>query len=191
MEVRLLDPAVLERHLAVQGAALALGVGVVHVRIEHLDLVAAIPQHAAGGKPFGLEAIDIARIEAGLLVMAVDYESGETSPFDVSLDKFIKPGTECVGAAALAAVASDPPKRLTTLQIESDAAAEAGAEVTRDGEVVGSVTSPTVSPRLGTIALAILDTDAAIDGGKVEVGGAVATVAPLSLYDLEKMKPRG
>ncbi|MDP9330786.1 MAG: aminomethyltransferase family protein [Actinomycetota bacterium] len=159
------------------------------------DVAGALPVWealvVAGGKPFGLEAIDIARIEAGLLVMAVDYESGETSPFDVSLDKFIKPGTECVGAAALAAVASDPPKRLTTLQIESDAAAEAGVEVTRDGEVVGSVTSPTVSPRLGTIALAILETDAAIDGGKVEIGGAVATVAPLSLYDLEKKKPRG
>jgi aminomethyltransferase len=146
---------------------------------------------AARGTPFGLSAIDIARIEAGLLVMAVDYQSEETSPFDVSLDRFIKPGVGTVGDEALAAVAADPPKRLKTLEIESDEAPEAGAEVTRDGDVVGTVTSPIVSPRLGTIGLAILNTDAAVEGSKVEVAGAVATVAGLSLYDPEKKKPRG
>jgi aminomethyltransferase len=146
---------------------------------------------AAGGKPFGLEAIDIARIEAGLIIIALDYQSGETSPYDVSLDKFIKGGTACVGSDALTAAGIKPLRRLKTLAIEAEAAPEAGAAVTKDGEVVGTATSPTVSPRLGTIALAVLRTESAVDGDKVEVGGAVATVSPLSLFDPEKKRPRG
>jgi aminomethyltransferase len=145
---------------------------------------------AAGGKPFGLEAIEIARIEAGLIIIALDYQPGETSPYDVSLDRFVKSGIECVGAAALAEVGANPPRRLKTLSIGADEAPEGGTGVVKDGEDVGVVTSPTVSPRLGTIALAVLTSDAAIEGDKVEVGGAVATVGPLSLYDPEKKKPR-
>ena len=145
---------------------------------------------AAGGKPFGLEAIDIARVEAGLIIIALDYQPGETSPYDVSLDRFIKQGTENVGSEALAAVGANPPKRLKTLTIEGDAAPEAGTAVTKDGDEVGTVTSPVISPRLGAIALAVLDTAAATDGEKVEAGGAVATVAPLSLFDPEKKRPR-
>ena len=146
---------------------------------------------AAGGKPFGLEAIEIARIEAGLIIVALDYQPAQTSPYDVSLDRFVKSGTECVGAAALAEVGASPPRRLKTLSIGADEAPEAGAAVVKDGEEVGVVTSPTVSPRLGTIALAVLSSDSATDGDKVEVGDAVATVGPLSLYDPEKKKPRG
>jgi aminomethyltransferase len=144
----------------------------------------------AGGRPFGLDAIDLARVEAGLIIIAVDYQPGETSPFDVSLDRFIKPGTENVGSEALAAYGANAPKRFKTLRIEGDAP-EAGAAVTKDGAEVGTLTSPATSPRLGTIGLAILDTAAATDGDKVEVGGSVAEVAPLSLYDPEKKKPRG
>jgi aminomethyltransferase len=145
---------------------------------------------AAGGKPFGLEAIDIARVEAGLIIIALDYQPGETSPYDVCLDRFVKQGTENVGSEALAAVSANPPKRLKTLQIEGEAVPEAGNIVSKDGEEVGAVTSPVVSPRLGTIALAVLATGAANDGEKVEVGDAVATVAPLSLFDPEKKRPR-
>jgi aminomethyltransferase len=144
----------------------------------------------AGGKPFGLEAIDIARVEAGLIIIALDYQPGETSPYDVSLDRFIKQGTENVGSQALAAVGANPPKRLKTLTIEGDAAPEAGTAVTKDGAEVGTVTSPVISPRLGTIALAVLDTASAGDGEKVEAGGAVATVAPLSVFDPKKERPR-
>ena len=145
---------------------------------------------AAGGKPFGLEAIDIARVEAGLIIIALDYQPGETSPYDVSLDRFIKQGTENVGAEALAAVGANPPKRLKTLTIEGDAVPEAGSAVTKDGEEVGALTSPVTSPRFGTIGLAVLATGAATDGEKVEVGGSVATVAPLSIFDPKKERPR-
>jgi len=145
---------------------------------------------AAGGRPFGLDAIDLARVEAGLIIVGVDYQPGETSPWDVSLDRFIKPGTENVGSDALAAYGATPPKRFKTLQMQGASAPEAGAAVWKDGGEVGVLTSPATSPRLGTIGLAILDSGVANDGEKVEVGGGVATVAPLSLYDPEKKKPR-
>ena len=52
---------------------------------------------AAGATAFGLNAIDLARTEVGLIIIAVDYQPGETSPWDVSMDRFIKTDTENVG----------------------------------------------------------------------------------------------
>jgi aminomethyltransferase len=144
----------------------------------------------AGGAPFGLAAVDIARVEAGLVIIALDYQPGETSPYDVSMDRFIKASTECVGSEALAGYGGNPPNRFKTLTFAGDAP-EAGATVVRDEEAVGMVTSPTTSPRLGAIGLAILRRDVATDGMKLEVGEGVATVAPLCLYDPEKKRPRG
>jgi aminomethyltransferase len=148
----------------------------------------------AGGTPFGLDAVDLARVEAGLIIIALDYQPGETSPWDVSMDRFIKTDTECVGAAALAEVGANRQRRFKTLRIEGDTAPEAGAAVTKDGEAVGTLTSPATSPRLGTIGLAILRTDVANDGEKVDVavagGTEPATVDVLSLYDPQKQKPR-
>ena len=149
---------------------------------------------AAGGVPFGLTAIDLARTEVGLVIIAVDYDPGERSPWDLSMDRFIKTVTENVGAAALAERGANPPKRFKTLQVEGDAAPDYGAVVTKDGREVGTVTSPASSPRLGTIGLAILDAEVATDGEKVDVavgdGTAPAVVAPLSLLDPEKRRPR-
>jgi len=144
---------------------------------------------AAGAKPFGLNAIDLARTEVGLIIIAVDYQPGETSPWDVSMDRFIKTDTENVGADALKSYGANPPKRFKTLRFEGGVP-EAGTAVTKDGAEVGVVTSPADSPRVGPIGLAILETAVAEDGTKVEVGGAVATVAPLSILDPEKTKPR-
>jgi aminomethyltransferase len=148
----------------------------------------------AGATPFGLTAIDLARTEIGLIIIAVDYDPGTTSPWDLSMDRFIKTDTECVGAAALAERGSNPPKRFKTLKIEGDATPEYGAVVTKDGREVGVVTSPASSPRLGTIGLAILDADVATDGEKVEVavegGTAPATVEVLSLLDPNRERPR-
>lgn len=149
----------------------------------------------AGGVPFGITAIDLARTEVGLLIMAVDYNANEISPYDLSMDRFIKTDTECVAASALAAYGANPPKRFKTLRIEGDQVPEYGAKVTKDGKEVGVVTSPASSPRVGTIGLAILDTDVAVDGEKVDVAvgdsTVPATVDVLSVYDPEKKKPRG
>jgi aminomethyltransferase len=148
----------------------------------------------AGAVPFGLEAIDLARTEVGLIIIALDYQPGETSPYDLSMDRFIAQGTECVGAAALGAYGANPPKRFKSLRIEGAAAPDYGAAVTRDGRQVGTVTSPASSPRLGTIGLAVLDAEASADGERVEVavgdGTAAAEVGPQNLYDPERTKPR-
>jgi aminomethyltransferase len=149
---------------------------------------------AAGATPFGLVAVDLARTEVGLIIIAVDYNPGELSPYDLSMDRFIKTDTECVGATALATYGADPPKRFKTLRIESETAPDYGAAVTTDGRQVGTVTSPAVSPRVGTIGLAILDNDASADGTKVDVaigeGTAPATVDVLSVLDPQKERPR-
>jgi aminomethyltransferase len=144
---------------------------------------------AAGATPFGLNAIDLARAEVGLIIIGVDYDPGEISPWDLSMDRFIKTDTECVGAAALTSYGAAPPKRFKTLRFEGGVP-EAGSSVTKDGAEAGIVTSPANSPRVGPIGLAILDAAIAEDGTKVEVGGSVATVSALSILDPEKQKPR-
>jgi aminomethyltransferase len=145
---------------------------------------------AAGATPFGLLAVDLARTEVGLIIIAVDYNPGEISPWDLSMDRFIKPSDENVGAAALRERGQRPPKRFKTLKVASEGAPEYGATVTKDGQEVGVVTSPAVSPRVGTIALAILDADVAVDGEHMEVDGVAAEVAPLSILDPNKERPR-
>jgi aminomethyltransferase len=144
---------------------------------------------SAGATPFGLNAIDLARTEVGLVIIAVDYDPGARSPWDLSMDRFIKTDTENVAAEALAAYGANPPKRFKTLSF-AGSVPEAGAVVTKDGAEVGVVTSPAESPRVGPIALAILDTAAAEDGVKVEVGDEVATVGPLSILDPQKQRAR-
>lgn len=146
----------------------------------------------AGARPVGYNAIDIARVEAGLIVHGFDYSPGDRSPFDVGLDAMVSlaPDVDCVGKAALQEVAAAPPHRFKTLRLPSDELPESGVDVTRDGVVVGTLTSPTDSPRFGPIALAVLDTDAAGDGTEVSVGDSPATVAALSIFDPEKRKPR-
>ena len=149
---------------------------------------------AAGGVPFGLTAIDLARTEVGLIIIALDYDPGQRSPWDLSMDRFIATDTECVGAAALAERGAAPPKRFVNLRIDAAAAPEYGAAIRGGGAEVGVVTSPAVSPRLGTIGLAMLDTPAATEGRSVEVamgdGTASATIGPPNLYDPERLRPR-
>ena len=148
----------------------------------------------AGATPFGLTAVDLARTEVGLVIIAVDYNPNEISPYDLSMDRFVVTDTENVGAKALAAYGANPPKRFKSLRIESETAPEYGADVTMDGRSVGTVTSPAVSPRVGTIGLAILETAAADDGTKVDVAvgdsTAPATVDVLSVLDPNKERPR-
>jgi aminomethyltransferase len=149
---------------------------------------------AAGATPFGLTAVDLARTEVGLIIIAIDYDPGTRSPWDLSMDRFIHTDTECVGADALVAYGARPPKRFKTLRIEGDEAPDYGAAVTKDGREVGVVTSPAKSPRLGTIGLAILDAEVASEGQRVDVavgeGTAGATVDVLSALDPNKERPR-
>ena len=163
------------------------------------------PEHAADlwevavsqmkARPFGVGVLESLRVEAGLVVLDYDYAAHERTPYDLSFDRFVALGkVEFIGCDSLETVASDPPRRLKTLRIEGDELPDYGVEVTRDGEPVGTLTSPAVSPRFGQIALAILETRVCGDSERVEVSlgdkTAPATVAPLAIYDPEKKRPR-
>ena len=146
-------------------------------------------------RPFGVEVIEVLRVEAGLVVLDYDYTAHERTPYDLSFDQVVALGkVDFLGSEALKAVAADPPHRFKTLRLEGDELPGYGVEVTRDGAPVGTLTSPAVSPRFGPIALAVLETAVAVDGEHVEVSlgekTVAATVAPLAIYDPEKRRPR-
>lgn len=150
----------------------------------------------AGVTPFGVEAIEILRIEAGLIVTDYDYEAHQRSPYDFNFEKLValEAPVEFVGKAKLAEVAKEPPNRFVTLRYEADALPEYGAAVTKDGEEVGTLTSPTDSPRFGKIGMAIVRADLATPGATLDVafgdGSVPAAVDALPLYDTQKTRPR-
>ena len=153
--------------------------------------------HGAGATPFANAAIEIARIESGMVVTEYDYEPHAVTPYDIGLDRVVKldaPG-EFMGKEKLREVAKNPPNRFRTLVLEGDEVPDYGAAVTKDGKPVGTLTSPTKSPRFGVIGIASLRADVADEGNTVDVavgeGTAPAKVTHNSIYDQEKKNPRG
>jgi aminomethyltransferase len=150
----------------------------------------------AGATPFGVEAIEVLRIEAGLIVTDYDYEAHRRTPYDFNLDRLVAldEGVEFAGKERLRAIAADPPNRFVTLRIEGATLPEYGAAVTRDGQEIGVLTSPTDSPRFGKIGLAVVRSGHAIPGTAVDVavgaGTTAATVDVLPVYDTNKRRPR-
>ncbi len=165
------------------------------LRPEHAeDLWAAV--EAAGATPYGIEVIEPLRIETGMVVTDYDYQAHERSPFDLGMDRVVAldaPG-EFMGKDRLREVAADPPNRFKTLRVEGDTLPAYGATVTKDGEEVGVLTSPAISPKLGNIGIAILRSDVAVDGDRLDValgdGSVGATVDVLAVYDPQKLRPR-
>ncbi len=151
---------------------------------------------AAGVRPTGFEAVEIARVEAGLIIHEQDYLAGEQTPYDVGLDRLVRldGSAPFLGADALRAVAADPPNRFVTLRLAEGELPELGADVLAGGEVVGTLTSPVESPRFGAIGLARLRSDLAMEGATVAVaveGGTIgATVGLECAYDPQKQRPR-
>ena len=145
--------------------------------------------------PFGVDLIEILRVEAGLIVLAYDYDEHERTPYDLSLDKMVAiDKVDFQGSGALKEVASKPPNRMKTLVLEGDDLPEYGAALTKDGREIGVLTSPSISPAFGPIALAIVETGLSNDGEIIDVdyGSSTrpATVAPLSILDPMKERPR-
>ncbi|MGZ5305533.1 MAG: glycine cleavage T C-terminal barrel domain-containing protein, partial [Actinomycetota bacterium] len=165
------------------------------LRPEHAgDLWAAV--EGAGATPYGVEVIEPLRVETGMVVTDYDYAEHERTPYDLGMDRVVALGApgEFMGKDRLREVAADPPNRFKTLRVDGDTLPEYGATVTRDGEEIGVLTSPAISPRFGTIGLAILRSDVAVDGNAVDValgdGTVHATVDVLAIYDPQKRRPR-
>ncbi len=151
-----------------------------------------------GLRPIGLSAIETLRIESGLLFPDIDYFPHQTDPFEVRLDNVVKlqTGNDFVGRDALRRIAEQgTARKLTTLRIEGDDVPEYGAPVTQEGNDVGIVRSPCLSPTFNqVIAMAAIDRELVSEGQRVDVAlgeetvGAV--VAAFPLYDSEKKRPR-
>ncbi len=142
-----------------------------------------------GAVPVGVDAVGIARIEAGFVIIGNDYEPYESSPFDVSMDRVTATDKDLpvIGMDALRAAAASPSRRLKTLRVAGVALPEAGASVRQGDRIVGTLTSPALSPSLGVIGLAVLETPASGDGTILSVdlpsGTAEAVVDCLSIID--------
>jgi aminomethyltransferase len=148
-----------------------------------------------GAVPFGVYAIEVLRVEAGLLLIYIDYRLNDISPFDLSMDSCIKFHPDCVGTEALKEYQKILPRRFKSIKIEGGELPDFHTGVYANGEPVGLVKSVANSPICGCIALAMIDTPFAGDGTKVDVqidGKFVpAEVAPLSVFDPEKKRLRG
>jgi aminomethyltransferase len=152
-----------------------------------------------GLRPIGLSAIEILRIESGLLFPDIDYFPHDTDPYEVRLDNVIKPDKpgDFVGRDALRTIAAQgTPRLLTTLRIDGEQVPEYGADVTQDGRDVGILRSPCQSPTfdMQVIGMAAIERDLVQEGQQVQValgdGVVNATVAPFPVYDTEKRRPR-
>jgi aminomethyltransferase len=147
-----------------------------------------------GIRPYGLAAVDLLRIESGLVIVDAEYTPRQSTPFEINLGwavKLDKPG-DFIGKAALRQFLAEPPKRqLVGLVFDGAEAPEDGAQVARGGCVAGMATVARYSPTFErALALAVVESDAAEPGTAVSAEDLRATVQQLPLYDPAKRKPR-
>ncbi|MBD3765431.1 MAG: sarcosine oxidase subunit alpha, partial [Rhodobacterales bacterium] len=117
------------------------------------DLVARA--ELLGGGPYGMEALNVLRIEKGFLTHAELH--GRTTAYDLGLQGLISPRKDCIGKAASQRPALSGPDReqLVGLKPVGEGALTAGARLFTPGEEVkretdqGYVTSVAHSPTLG------------------------------------------
>jgi aminomethyltransferase len=153
-----------------------------------------------GLKPLGLEALDMLRIEAGLIFANYEFSS-ETDPFEAGIGFTVPLKSKLddfIGRAALIQRKEHPRRKLVGLEIESNEAVGHGDPIFMGRGQIGVVTSSTRSPILGkNIALARMDALNSELGNKVEIGKLdghqkrlPATITKLAAYDPEKTRPR-
>jgi aminomethyltransferase len=153
-----------------------------------------------GLRPLGLDALDILRIEAGLVFGGYDF-SDQTDPFEAGIGFTVPLKTkdgDFVGREALLARKASPQRTLVGLELAGNEPAAHGDGVYAGRSQVGVVTSATRSPLLGTnIALCRLAVQHAALGSGVEVGKLdghqkriPATVVRFPFYDPDKTRVR-
>ncbi|WP_071795090.1 DUF1989 domain-containing protein [Natronohydrobacter thiooxidans] len=153
-----------------------------------------------GLKPFGLEALDMVRIEAGLIFAGYDF-SDQTDPFEAGIG-FTVPlkskQDDFIGRDALIRRKEHPSRKLVGLDIDSNVDVGHGDCVHVGRAQVGEITSSMRSPILGkNIALARIDVAHAETGTEVEIGKLdghqkrlPARIVPFAHYDPKKERPR-
>ncbi|MEM1344355.1 MAG: DUF1989 domain-containing protein [Pseudomonadota bacterium] len=124
-----------------------------------------------GIRPMGAEALEILRIEAGLMTAGAEFGPGVDAfesglGFAVDMKK-----TEFIGREALARNAEAPRNRLVGLLLDGDEAPGHGDHVLTGNRPVGTITSATRSPSLErAIAMARVAVEYAEPGTRLEIG---------------------
>lgn len=162
----------------------------------------AVWQHGAdlGLAPMGLAALDMVRIEAGLIFAGYDF-SDQTDPFEAGIGFTVPLKTKTddfIGRDALIRRKENPMHRFVGLDVDANVDVGHGDCVHVGRAQVGVVTSAMRSPLLGKqIALARVDVAHAAVGTAVEVGKLdgqqkrlPATIVGLSHYDPKKTRPQ-
>ena len=154
-----------------------------------------------GLKPMGLEALDMVRIEAGLIFADYDF-SDQTDPFEAGIG-FTVPlkskQDDFIGRDALIRRKEHPARKLVGLNIDAQVEVGHGDCIHIGRAQIGEVTSSIRSPMLGkNIAMARVDVAHAAPGTALEIGQLdghqkrlPATISEtLAAYDPKKERPR-
>lgn len=149
--------------------------------------------------PMGFDALDIVRIEAGLVFGGHDFDS-TTDPFEAGIGFTVptKKEADYIGKAAILRRREHPSRKLVGLDVAGNQKPSHGDKVFIGRAEVGIVTSATKSPILNkTIALARMDVSASDIGTVVEIGRLdghlkrlKSTIVRFPFYDPEKMRVR-
>jgi aminomethyltransferase len=152
-----------------------------------------------GLAPLGLEALDILRIEAGLIFAGYEFDD-QVDPFEAGIPFVVQLDTEddFVGRSALEERKAHPQRVLAGLELSGNEIAAHGDPVYVGRRKIGVVTSGTRSPILKkNIALSRIAVQYREPGTEVEVGKLdglqkriQATVVRYPFYDPEKTRPR-
>jgi len=154
---------------------------------------------AHGLAPLGLDALDVVRVDAGLIFKGYEYEGAE-DPFEAGIGFVVSKDKQddFVGKAALERRRENPTQTLVGLEVEGVEPVAHGDAVVAGGHAAGVVTSGAFSPGLEkNLALARVEIGHAGLGGRLEVRRAESDSAPLSatvvrfpFYDPDKTRPR-
>ena len=150
--------------------------------------------------PLGLEALDLLRIESGLVSAGAEW-CDQTDPFEAGIG-FTVPlkskEDDFVGREALLRRKANPHRKLVGLELAGEEIAANGDYVHIERAQIGEVTSAMRSPSLRkNIALCRLAVEHSEVGTEVEVGKLdghqkrlPATVVRFPFYDPDKTRPR-
>ncbi len=154
-----------------------------------------------GMLPLGLGALDMLRIEGGLIFAGSEFDD-QTDPFEAGIGFTVPLKTKedhFIGRAALEERKAHPHRKLVGLDIESGLPPSPGDGVRLGKAQIGEVTSAMRSPILGkTIALARVSATHAEPGTDVEIGQLDgqqkrlrAKITPFPHFDPTKERVKG
>jgi len=134
---------------------------------------------SAGATPAGEEALEAARVAAG--IASAQFEGGEgVLPQEAGLEFAVSYRKGCyLGQEIMARIEARGNVRRRLMGLRLDARPEAGVQdVLLDGKKVGRLGSVVEPPELGVIALAVVRSEVE-EGARLEVGGTSATLSEL------------